>query len=70
MSTKNPFTPTFGRVPELLAGRRGIVEEMAEAFDNGPGDPNLSTIYTPAARARPRCSCISRASRLPMDGSR
>ena len=48
MSTKNPFTPTFGRVPELLAGRREIVEEMAEAFDNGPGDPNLSTSYTGA----------------------
>lgn len=48
MSTKNPFTPTFGRVPELLAGRREIIEEMAEAFDNGPGDPNLSTIYTGA----------------------
>lgn len=48
MSTRNPFTPTFGRVPELLAGRRAIIEEMTEAFDNGPGDPNLSTIYTGA----------------------
>lgn len=44
MGKNNPFTPTFGKVPPHLAGREGIIEDMAYAFDNGPGDPNLSTI--------------------------
>lgn len=41
---RNPFTPTFGIVPTHLAGRKNILEDMYQAFDNGPGDPNLSTI--------------------------
>ena len=40
----NPFTPTFGIVPPYLAGRKQILEDMDKAFDNWPGDPNLSTI--------------------------
>lgn len=44
MGKSNPFTPTFGKVPPHLAGREGIIEDMAYALDNGPGDPNLSTI--------------------------
>ena len=44
----NPFTPTFGKVPPHLAGREDIVSEIAQAFDNGPGDPNLSTILVGA----------------------
>lgn len=46
--TVNPFTPTFGRVPLLMTGRDAIVQEMEQAFENGSGDPNLSTIYTGA----------------------
>lgn len=41
---KNPFTPTFGIVPAHLAGRRGVLKDMRQAFENGLGDPNLSTI--------------------------
>lgn len=41
---RNPFTPTFGIVPLHLAGRSALLAEMENAFDNGPGDPNLSTI--------------------------
>jgi len=41
---RNPFTPSFGQVPPYLAGRELIVDELCEAFDNGVGDPNLSTI--------------------------
>lgn len=48
MARRNPFTPTFGRVPELMAGRLEIIEEMEQAFENGPGDPNLSAIYSGA----------------------
>lgn len=42
--TRNPFTPTFGMVPAYLAGREGVLAEMARAFENGLGDPNLSTV--------------------------
>lgn len=41
---RNPFTPTFGIVPAHLAGRRAILQDMRQAFENGLGDPNLSTI--------------------------
>lgn len=41
---RNPFTPTFGIVPTHLAGRDLILDQMGDAFDNGLGDPNLSTI--------------------------
>ena len=41
---KNPFTPTFGIVPPYLAGRDVILNDMNKAFDNWPGDPNLSTM--------------------------
>lgn len=43
---RNPFTPTFGSVPLFMAGREHIVRDIARGFDNGPGDPNLSTIFT------------------------
>lgn len=44
MMAKNPFTPTFGIVPPHLAGRSDLLALMADAFENGLGDPNLSTI--------------------------
>lgn len=46
--SKNPFTPTFGSVPPFMAGREQILSDIEGAFDNGPGDPNLSTIFTGA----------------------
>lgn len=45
---KNPFTPTFGSVPPFLAGREHILRDITRGFINGPGDPNLSTIFTGA----------------------
>lgn len=44
MPRLNPFTPTFGKVPPVAAGREDVLADMSYAFDNGPGDPNLSTI--------------------------
>ena len=41
----NPFTPTFGIVPPVLAGRGQMLEDMRRAFDNWPGDPNLASIF-------------------------
>jgi len=43
---KNPFTPTFGSVPLLLAGREKPIADVIEGLDNSPGDPNRATIYT------------------------
>ena len=40
----NPFTPTFGMVPHFMAGRSALLQSMERAFQNGPGDPNLSSI--------------------------
>lgn len=40
----NPFTPTFGMVPEYLAGRERILADMRRAFEGGRGDPHLSTL--------------------------
>ena len=44
MPWRNPFTPSFGIVPAYLAGRDIVLGEMARAFQNGIGDPNLATV--------------------------
>ena len=38
---RNPFTPTFGVVPSVMAGRDEQINSILNALDNGPGDPNL-----------------------------
>ncbi|MBT1172736.1 ATP-binding protein [Bifidobacterium sp. MA2] len=37
--TANPFKPTAGRMPPLLIGRDGVVEDFEEGLDDGPGAP-------------------------------
>ena len=44
MRAKNPFTPTFGRIPAHYAGRAALMDAMRRALDNGSADPNLTTI--------------------------
>ena len=41
---RNPFTPNFGQVPVVLAGRDQLIDEVSQAFDNAPGDPSLTSI--------------------------
>ncbi|MDR1508979.1 MAG: ATP-binding protein [Synergistaceae bacterium] len=41
----NPFTPTFGSIPMLLAGRKQMVNAVLNGLRNGPGDPNRATIF-------------------------
>lgn len=41
---KNPFTPNFGQIPLVLAGRDQLINEISQAFDNAPGDPSLTSI--------------------------
>lgn len=43
---KNPFTPTFGKTPLMLAGREQLIEDALEGLENAPGDPNRATIFT------------------------
>ncbi|KUH59490.1 Archaeal ATPase [Tractidigestivibacter scatoligenes] len=40
----NPFTPEFGSVPLVMAGRQSIRRELFDAFVQGRGNPNLSSI--------------------------
>ena len=35
----NPFKPTAGKMPPVLIGRQDIVDDFAEALDNGAGAP-------------------------------
>ena len=44
MQSANPFTPTFGTVPAYLAGRDALLSDIRQAFQDGYGNPNLSTI--------------------------
>lgn len=45
---RNPFTPTFGKTPPLLAGRDQMVEDWAYAIDQGVGAPGRATLLTGA----------------------
>lgn len=42
----NPFHPSFGVSPPLLVGREGVLEEFAEALQDGPGSSGRATLYT------------------------
>lgn len=44
MPGKNPFTPEFGSIPLVMAGREALRQEYLEAFEQGRGNPNLSSI--------------------------
>lgn len=44
----DPFKPTFGASPPLLAGRDQEVRDFASALDGGPGSAGRATLYTGA----------------------
>ncbi len=44
----NPFRPSFGVSPPLLVGRDGLLDDFAEALEDGPGSAARATIYTGA----------------------
>jgi hypothetical protein len=44
----NPFRPSFGVSPPLLVGRDDLIDEFAEALEDGPGSAARATIYTGA----------------------
>jgi len=44
----NPFTPTFGKVPPLFAGRKYIIKDVLEGLQAGPGNPNRASLFVGA----------------------
>lgn len=47
----NPFHASFGVSPPLLVGRDDILEDFAEAIEDGPGSAGRATLYTGARGA-------------------
>ena len=44
----NPFKPSFGVSPPELVGRDQLIEDFAEALEDGPGSAARATLYTGA----------------------
>ena len=44
----NPFTPGFGQVPPVLAGREYIIRDISSALRSPGHDPNLTTLFVGA----------------------
>lgn len=64
----NPFTPSFGRVPAIMAGREFLLDELADAFNNFPNDPNLTTILVGARGTGKTAMLVSLAERAEAQG--
>lgn len=43
---RDPFTPTFGRTPPALAGRRDILAHWRDALEQGPGSFGRAALLT------------------------
>ena len=48
---KNPFHASFGVSPPLLVGRDDLLDDFAEALEDGPGSAGRATLYTGARGA-------------------
>jgi hypothetical protein len=46
VTPRNPFKPTFGASPPLLAGRDEAIAEFTGALLDGPGSTGRATLYT------------------------
>ncbi len=46
MAGNNPFAPTFGATPPVLAGRDDVLADIEEALDTGPTHPEYTTLFT------------------------
>ena len=44
MQHTNPFAPTFGAAPPVLAGRDDILADLADAWSTGPTHPSYTTL--------------------------
>ena len=46
MEISNPFTPTFGTTPPVLAGRAAVLGRISAAMDRGPRHPDYTLVVT------------------------
>lgn len=46
MVKRNPFTPSFGVSPPVLAGRDDVLDAFDDAIDDGPGAPGRAVVFT------------------------
>lgn len=44
MLSDNPFAPTFGASPPVLAGRSHIIDDIVSSWDTGPTHPNYTVL--------------------------
>ena len=44
MAGGNPFRPSFGASPPVLAGRAGVLDALGEAMDSGAGHPDFTSL--------------------------
>lgn len=44
MAGGNPFRPSFGASPPVLAGRAGVLDALGEALDSGVGHPDFTSL--------------------------
>ena len=42
---RNPFAPTFGAAPPLMAGREAILSDIADAFSTGPTHTSYTSLF-------------------------
>lgn len=45
MASQNPFSPTFGAPPPVIAGRGGILDAIGDAFETGPTHPDYTALF-------------------------
>ena len=45
MAKNNPFSPTFGAPPPVIAGRDDILDAMSDALDTGPTHPDYTSLF-------------------------
>ena len=45
MGTRNPFSPSFGTSPPVLAGRDAILDSMGDALATGPTHPDYTALF-------------------------
>lgn len=44
MANGNPFRPSFGASPPVLAGRAAVLDALGEAMDSGAGHPDFTSL--------------------------